>query len=191
MLVSFSENVDSCELIHHRETFVSGGGALPWGVALLVNRPFPSSLAPLFQSESKCETILMKMTLICMKKKLRVELTGIFIWKVSHLDSLWNGGTRELGDGLLTVKWCSSDLLQWVVQYLCSTLGMRLNHAKILLVFFGHLGHRYCTKKICCRLGLNQPKLFFHFGLFVNYKKTQFNEGFIRIQTPYYVWIHE
>ena len=40
-------------------------------------RPFPSSLVPLFQSESKCETILLKMTLICMKKKLRAEL--IFI----------------------------------------------------------------------------------------------------------------
>ena len=25
------------------------------------NRPFPSSLVPLFQNESKCETILMKM----------------------------------------------------------------------------------------------------------------------------------
>ena len=33
------------------------------------NRPFPSSLVPLFQSESKCETILMKMTLICIKKE--------------------------------------------------------------------------------------------------------------------------
>ena len=41
------------------------------------NRPFPSSLVPPFQSESKCETILMKMTFICMKKKLRAEL--IFI----------------------------------------------------------------------------------------------------------------
>ena len=30
-------------------------------------RPFPRSLLPLFQSESKCKTILMKMTLICMK----------------------------------------------------------------------------------------------------------------------------
>ena len=38
------------------------------------NRPFPSSLVPLFQRESKCETILMKMTLICMKMKLHVEL---------------------------------------------------------------------------------------------------------------------
>ena len=27
-----------------------------------LNRPFPSSLVPLFQNESKCETILMKMT---------------------------------------------------------------------------------------------------------------------------------
>ena len=63
------------------------------------NRPFPSSLVPLFQNESKCGTILMKMTLICMKMKLRAEL--IFIWKVSHLDSFWNRGTRELGNGLL------------------------------------------------------------------------------------------
>ena len=51
------------------------------------NRPFPSSLVLRFQSESKCETFLMKMTLICMKMKL-------------HLDSLWNRGTGELGNGL-------------------------------------------------------------------------------------------
>ena len=63
------------------------------------NRPFPSFLVSLFQSESKCENILMKMTLICMKMKLHAEL--IFIWKVSHLDSFWNRGTRELGNGLL------------------------------------------------------------------------------------------
>ena len=41
------------------------------------NRPFPSSLVPLSQNESTCETILMKMTLICMKMKLHAEL--IFI----------------------------------------------------------------------------------------------------------------
>ena len=65
-----------------------------------MDRPFPSSLVPLFQSESKCETFLMKMTsshfhkkgffhlliLICIKMKLHAEL--IFIRKVSHLDSL-------------------------------------------------------------------------------------------------------
>ena len=49
------------------------------------NRPFPSSLVPLFQSESKCEIILMKMTLICMNIELHAEL--IFIRKVSVLDS--------------------------------------------------------------------------------------------------------
>ena len=34
---------------------------------LLSNRPFPSSLVPLFKSESKCETMLIKMTHFHMK----------------------------------------------------------------------------------------------------------------------------
>ena len=53
-------------------------------IILSPNKPFPSSLVPLFQSESKCKTILMKMILICMKMKLHAEL--IFIRKVSQLD---------------------------------------------------------------------------------------------------------
>ena len=57
------------------------------GVSTQQERPFPSSLVPLFQSESKCETILMKMTLICMRMKLHAKL--IFIRKVSHLDCCW------------------------------------------------------------------------------------------------------
>ena len=65
------------------------------------NRPFLSSLVPLFQRESKCKTILMKMILICMNVKLHAEL--IFMWKVSHLDSFWNRGTRELRNGLLNL----------------------------------------------------------------------------------------
>ena len=63
------------------------------------NRWFPSSLMPLFQSKSKCETILMKITLICMKIKLHAE--PFFIWKILHVDSFWNRGKRELGNGLL------------------------------------------------------------------------------------------
>ena len=47
-------------------TYYYNGYGLPTQ-AILVLRPFPSSLVPLFQSESKCETFLMKMTLICMK----------------------------------------------------------------------------------------------------------------------------
>ena len=37
-------------------------------------------------SKSKCKTILVKITFICMKIKLHAEL--IFIWKVLHLDSI-------------------------------------------------------------------------------------------------------
>ena len=58
-----------------------------------------SSLVPLFQSESKCETILMKMTLICMKKELHAKL--IITCTVSPLESFSNRGTRELGNGLV------------------------------------------------------------------------------------------
>ena len=54
-----------------------GPSSLIFGTNLRRNRPFPSSLVPLFESESKCKTILIKMTLICMKIKLHAEL--IFI----------------------------------------------------------------------------------------------------------------
>ena len=56
--------------------FVLDGIFCSWS-SCCICRPFPSSLVPLFQSESKCKTILMKMTLICMKMKLHAEL--IFI----------------------------------------------------------------------------------------------------------------
>ena len=55
--------------------------------------PFPSCLLPRFQNESRCETIQMKMSLICMKINLQIKL--IFIWKVVHQDSFWN---REKGN---------------------------------------------------------------------------------------------
>ena len=44
---------------------------------LKYNRPFPSYLLPHFQSESLCETMKMKMTLIC--KKVDVKVEHIFI----------------------------------------------------------------------------------------------------------------
>ena len=82
---------------------------------------FPISLVPLFQSESKCETILMKMPLIYMKMKLHAEL--IFIWKVSHLYSYWNGGTREL-DGVLLLT--AASYFKHYVHFIAATLKMRL-----------------------------------------------------------------
>ena len=35
-----------------------------------LKRPFPSSLVPLFQNESECETFLMILALICIKMNL-------------------------------------------------------------------------------------------------------------------------
>ena len=58
------------------------------------NRPFPSSLVPLFQNESKCKTFHMKMSSAC--SFILMQIKVIFIRMVSHLDSLWNWGTREL-----------------------------------------------------------------------------------------------
>ena len=63
-----------------------------------VPKQWAISVLPLFQSESKWETILLKMTLLCMKMILQAEL--IFISKVSHLDSFLNWDTRELRNGL-------------------------------------------------------------------------------------------
>ena len=62
------------------------------------NRPFPSSLVPLFQNESKCETFHMKMSSAC--SFICMQIKVIFIRIVLHLDSLWKRGTRELGNGL-------------------------------------------------------------------------------------------
>ena len=62
------------------------------------NRSFPSSLESLFQNESKCETFHMKMS--SARSFIFMQIEVIFIRMVSHLDSLWNRGTRELGNGL-------------------------------------------------------------------------------------------
>ena len=91
-------------------------GGLLWPLRQVIgerNRTFPHSLVPLFQSESKWETILMKMFLICMKMNLHAKL--IFIWKVSHLDSFWNRGIRELGNGLLKMVHVRAILLSWTI----------------------------------------------------------------------------
>ena len=66
----------------------------------VTNRPFPSSLVPLFHNESKCETFHMKMSSAC--SFIFMQIKVISIRMVSHLDSPWNRGTRELGNGLLS-----------------------------------------------------------------------------------------
>ena len=63
-------------------------------------RPFPCSLVPLFQN--KCETFHTKMSSAC--SFIFMQIKVIFIRNVSHLDSLWNRGTRELGKGILSFQ---------------------------------------------------------------------------------------
>ena len=41
-----------------------------------------------------------------------MQIKLIFIWKVLHLDSFWNRGTRELGNGLFRIELQWSHLLQ-------------------------------------------------------------------------------
>ena len=47
-----------------------------------VHRPFPSSLVPPFQNESKCETFHLKMTSAC--SFIFMQIKVIFIGMVSH-----------------------------------------------------------------------------------------------------------
>ena len=51
-----------------------------------LNRPFSSSLVPLFQNESKCETFHMKMS--SAGSFIFMQIKVIFIRMVLHLDSL-------------------------------------------------------------------------------------------------------
>ena len=112
------------------------------GISRSMNRPFPSSLVPLFQNESKCETFLMKMSSAC--DFIFMQIKVIFIRMVSHLDSLWNGGTGELGNGLFTntrttlrmfdlnlVKWCALRKFNISAQFL-ESLSTICDHFKIL-----------------------------------------------------------
>ena len=78
------------------------------------NRPFPSSLVPLFQSESKCETFHMKMSSACSFFFMQIKV--IFIRMVLHLDSLWNRGTRPIGNGLFLNFWTPM-LEVWIYQF--------------------------------------------------------------------------
>ena len=51
-----------------------------------INRPFSSSLVPLFQNESKCETFHIKMSSVCCFIFMQIKV--IFIRMISRLDSL-------------------------------------------------------------------------------------------------------
>ena len=43
---------------------------------ILTNRPFPSSLGPLYQNEVRCSTFLVEMSFICMRMKTHFHIKG-------------------------------------------------------------------------------------------------------------------
>ena len=88
---------------------------------------FPSSLVPLFQNESKCKTFHMNMSSAC--SFIFMQIKVIFIRMVSHLDSFWNRGTRELGNGLLRkqIERCHELILKTTVsRYIAKCSGKLL-----------------------------------------------------------------
>ena len=79
-----------------RQRYVSS----QWSKCFPTNRAFPSSLVPLFQNESKCNTFHLKMSSAC--SFIFMQIKVILMSMVLHLDSLWDRGTRELRNGLLS-----------------------------------------------------------------------------------------
>ena len=106
---------ETIESWRHRffQNWRSPGLVIGTGVVTAYGRHFdlPRPIINMNQSESKCETSLTKMTVICMNMKLNAEL--IFVWKISHLDSVWNRGTRELGNGILLSIYSFLCWTQW------------------------------------------------------------------------------
>ena len=77
------------------------------------NRPFPSTLVPLFQNESKCETFHMKIS--SARSSIFMQIKVIFLRLVSHLDSISNRGTRELKISLESVVKPKPKWLLWPI----------------------------------------------------------------------------
>ena len=73
-------------VFHRRNHLRSTLGTFAVRDPLRSNRPFPSSLVPLFQNKSKCQTFHMKMSSAC--SFIFMQIKVIFIRMVSHLDSL-------------------------------------------------------------------------------------------------------
>ena len=96
-----------CETSSSCKVFLSDKTKTSEGKVIMITsheyRPFPSSLVPLFQNESKCETFHMKMSSACSFIFMQIKVN--FIRMVLHLDSLWNRGRRELGNGLLRCRY--------------------------------------------------------------------------------------
>ena len=62
-------------------------------------RALPSSKNPHFQNEARCTAFLWKPVLFAWEWKM------ISLSKAEHLNSFWNRGSGELGNGLIVIFW--------------------------------------------------------------------------------------
>ena len=124
------------------------------------NRPFPSSLVPLFQNESKCETFHMKISSACSFIFMQI----IFRRMVSHLHSLSNRATRELGTGLL---WRSKShfhrmneavlvCLNGPKEYLDVNNKLELFHLTSVFWIFRWFSSELQKQELCARFSLHE-----------------------------------
>ena len=151
------------------------------------NRPFPSSLVPLFQSESKCETFLMKMSSAC--SFIFMQIKVIFIRMVSHLDSLWNRGTRGLGNGLLHVLCAVENDYQLQMIIYCTVYhSRRLRRLQLSLHLYRHfllLPHQSPIHFFICLRIHGFVWLFIDIFVFIFFLMFRFSEGWRPFIFPY------
>ena len=62
---------------------------------VIFNRPFPSCPLPQFQNKSRCETIEMKMTLICMKIDMKVRASDRVRKKITNYAEIFRTIMRK------------------------------------------------------------------------------------------------
>ena len=95
--VTFSKCPEMLKTMHFLPTALSRNSC----TILILQRPFPICLLPLFQSESPCKSFFTKMSFICMKINLHVRLN--VIWMVLH-ENLFSHWGREYSEMVYFVK---------------------------------------------------------------------------------------
>ena len=111
----------------------------------------------------KCETFHLKMS--SLRSFFFMQVKVIFIRMVSHLDSLWNRGARELGNGLywsmIKFTFCINKtrlggVFLWAIQGICVINRSPLNSRIFLVymrtgIFFARGGGEPFAQKILSR----------------------------------------
>ena len=101
------------------------GNVLEYFFFLIINRPFPSCLVPLFQSESWCTAFHMKMSFHSHAHRTHFHMKGF-----ARGLMLWKRGTRQFRNSLL---------------HACRAPIMVLFSFFLILILRGHWREKLCT----------------------------------------------